>query len=147
MNRIDFEAAPAEQAPYRPYSLAEVAALSGASPALMSRWAERLIQPEPGFDGSRGLCYMPAFAVFVGCRFLEGGSDLPRADRVVRFIAAMTADGLLAELRNGRSFPSVVASGSVPALLIKPPKSKLGRELNLETLHAQFRARLEMLRI
>lgn len=144
--RIDFEAAPPEQLPSRPYTLAEVAAVANASPVLMARWAEKLIHPEPGFDGTRGLYYMQALAVLVGCKFLEGGSDLPRADRVVKFVAGLTPDGMMAEFAEGRTFPSVV-NANVPALLIRAPKSKLGRELNLETLHALFRARLEQLRI
>lgn len=140
------------QLPFKPFTLQEVAKLTGASSRLIDVWADRVLPVRQGADGTLGLEYMQAFAVFVGHRWLQEGAVPEKATPVVRFIGSITPNLLWQEIDAGTTWPvpregneSVFkgASGLVRGTFVKPPAGPLGQRLNLELLYTEFRNNLK----
>lgn len=129
---------PASEVPFRPFTLDEVSRITGAYTGALEAWLKTILGLKLGDDRStRGLDWMQTFAVFVGKKWLDAGSDRGRAARVVAFVSGLNERGMLAEFGRGNSFPCVTEGE--PRMLVRPPKSKLGEELNLRALYREFR--------
>jgi hypothetical protein len=136
--------------PYKPFTLAEVAQITGASQ--VDTWAD-LLGPSIGDDLTTiGLSYMQTFGIFVGTRWLEEGAPAPRATSVAKYVAGLDFTAMEQELARGHTFPCPKSMMDRPLLdrmrpwtagiLVKPPNSRLGKTLNLSALHREFRQRL-----
>lgn len=128
--------------PFRPFTPAEVCAVTGVDPAVLDAWVTKVLPVQRAEDDPAvtGLDYMQAFGVYAGKRWLDEGAGLERATRVVGFCAGTTLGHLLAEFRAGNSWPPHLAG--MPKLLTRPPGGKAGRACNLKTLHDEFVLRL-----
>ncbi len=127
--------------PFRPFTVEEVRDITGLFANVLDRWWGKILPLKLGEDGvTRGLDWMGTFAAFVGRRFLDEGGDHQRAMRVARYVAGMTLPHVEECIKNGVSFPGVPPRGY--ASMIPPPKSRLGRALNLSQLLGEFRGNL-----
>lgn len=129
--------------PFRPFTLEEVQRISGASPAVLDAWVQKVLPVRRGEMSQShvfGLDWMQTFGAFVGKRWLDEGAGLARATKAMAVCAGTQYEGLIAELRKGNSWPAAASGG--PNLFIVPPGNKAGATLNLKVLLAEFRARL-----
>ena len=127
--------------PFRPYTAAEVRAITGVQPAVLDAWMTRVLplrRADPGAGDVVGLDDMQTFGVYVGRRWLEENAGMARATKAMAVCAGLTLEGLTGELARGNSWPAAASGG--PNVLTPPPKSPAGRRLNLAALLAEYRA-------
>lgn len=131
--------------PFKPFTLDEVQALTGATSKVMDRWVGKILMLHTGC-GVEGLSYMQTFGLYCAGIYLLEGSGEYRAVAVMRMVAGMQHETMLQELKAGRTFP--VPSFMDPAFLqrgvmVHAPNNRLGNRLNLRTLYEEFLARME----
>lgn len=127
--------------PFRPYTAAEVCAITGVAPAVLDAWMTRVLplrRAEPGAGDVVGLDDMQTFGVYVGRRWLDEGAGLARATKAMAVASGLTLEGLTVELAKGNSWPAAASGG--PNLLVVPPKTVAGRRLNFSALMSEYRA-------
>jgi hypothetical protein len=133
--------------PFKPFTLAEVQRIIGCPPAIIDRWIEKdFLVTKHGQEGiSWGLDYEHTWACFVGYRYLEEGSGYDRADNVVRYLAALEIPTMMGSFEKGYSFPGFTRNenGHLVGVLVDPPKSALGRKLDLKRLWKEFDERIK----
>lgn len=129
---------PVQELPFRPFTMDEVSLITGAYTSALEGWLKTILGIKLGDDrATRGLDWMQTFAVFVGKKWLDAGSDRGRAARAVAFTAGLNERGMAAEFAKGNTFPCV--DEGEPKLLVRAPASKLGQDLNLRSLYREFR--------
>ena len=127
------------QLPFKPFTADEVQRITKCSMRVLDL-CQGVLHPRTGM-GATGLDYMQTFAVFVGQRWLDQGASEERAQAVVKMVARMGHNVLLQRIRGGDTFPCTPDMGpDIPAagLMVRPPNSKMGRDLNLKELYLEF---------
>lgn len=123
--------------PFKPFTLDEVQAVTGASAAVVGMWAQNLLTMEFGCD-TYGLDYARTFAVYCGWRYLEEGAGRQRAEELVKYLASCSVKYIVDECQKGRTFPVPMRR-----CFVKAPDSRLGRTLNCDRLLREFGEKLK----
>lgn len=140
--------------PYKPFTLQEVAEITGCPGRAIDAWVEAGNLPLQRGDDPKniGLSYMQTFAVFVGYKWLCEGAEPQRASAVVTYVGNISREFMLQEFGKGNSFPGMV---SVPNKIIGGPPEIRGimvktdmrnphmRRLDLATHFDEFLTRLD----
>ena len=131
--------------PFKPFTLEEVAAVTGATAKQLDYWTLTAVPPTLGEDGfTVGLQYHQMFAVFVGVRWLREGAPLPKATAAVKAMGVVRMETLEFDLSEGRSFPALAeTTGLKKSVMIAPPDTPLGRRLCLKKMLAEFKAQID----
>lgn len=133
--------------PFKPFSPAEVVLMTGMEGRQLDEWVVKGTIPVSQGEGVTGLDFPCAFAAYVGWRYLQEGGGPDRASRVIKFLVGVGLATIIAHVRQGNSFASPPQTYTdprspfpvdVPGTFVKPPKSRLGRALDLKKLYAEF---------
>ena len=128
--------------PFKPFTLDELAAITGASTKMIDLWTQSILRPKIGeVEGTKGWDIMQAFGIFVGWRFMSEGASFDRASSVTLYVGTLVEKTLRQNLDAGCNFP--VVKGSRGTLVPHPRENRLGKELNLTKLLVEFKANLE----
>lgn len=126
--------------PFKPFTAAEVASVTGATAKIVDLWARSILPPKRGDVGEPGFDAMQAFGIFVGWKFLSEGAPHDRAASVALYVGTLPEKTLTQNLELGNDFPFV--KGSRGTLVPHPRSTRLGKVLNLTVLLAEFKANL-----
>lgn len=130
--------------PFRPFTLDEVQRMVKCPPALIDRWAGRVLVFKTGADGfTQGLSDMQAFAIFVGFKYLTEGAGYERADPIVLYVGNLEKEVMMTCIKRGSSFIVIDRGPDGKQFGALIPISELGdsplvRRLNLKILWAEF---------
>lgn len=136
--RAGYDPKTSEGPPFKPFTVAEVCAITGIEPKVLDAWTQNVLPVQRGEEDQSvtGLDYMQTFGVYAGKRWLDEGAGLERATRVMAFCAGSTLNHLLKEFEAGNTWPPHVRD--MPKLVTRPPRQKAGKTCNLKTLHGEF---------
>lgn len=126
--------------PFKPFTLDEVSAITGATSKLIDLWTRSILRPKLGEEGTRGWDVMQAFGIFVGHKFLCEGASWDKGSSIALYVGTLTEQLLKTNLDKGCDFP--VVEGSRGTLVPAPRNLRLGKALNLTVLLAEFKANL-----
>ena len=126
--------------PFKPFTLSEAKDIAGCDTKWLDYWVKHQLEWFRGEDGTQGLSYMAVVAVFVGSKWLEAGAPRSAANSVVAWLSRQAKSDMDMAVEDGFDFAIPPVMGR-PGF-VRPPRSKLGRELNLRKLLPEFLERM-----